>query len=509
MSLRTRLPLTYGLIALLAALALGAALLLILRGYYGRQERVYLERNAVVIRELMAGIAIDDEALIAKQMQSLAFLTQTRIRVFDSAEILITDTGERDSLDARLTLSVAVEGDGISHEFSQIIEEDNSALPQLARSEVDIAITAQDGQMRITSSTQGNASATDTIATPWNFSFHANSDARSDRVVRVTFPSIVREYGGYVELSEGPAFGRAVVRNVAWGLLIAGAVAVVLATAVGALIARRITQPLISLTATTEQLTAGDLAVRSAIVGKDEIGRLAHTFNAMAARVEHTVGTLRHFVADAAHEINTPLTALKTNLELATAQPDDPLHLQRAQAQTEQLTDLTHDLLQLSRLESDETPLNRVAIEMTQWFRTICELFASQAEQRDIVFTLSLPDASLCVDGHASQLRRVFANLLDNALKFTDVGGEVGVRVEQVGNSAEITIHDTGIGIDGDPARIFDRFHRAPNAAPYRGSGLGLTIAQHIVQAHGGQIIVTCNERTEFKVQLPISSNIE
>ena len=141
MPLRSRLPLTYGLIALLAALALGAALLFILRGYYGRQEQAYLERNAVVIRDLLVGASLEDASLLEKQMQSLAFLTQTRIRVFDSTDNLIIDSGMQNTLDAQLTLSVAVEGAGVSQAFSQVINGDNEQL--LANSEVDMAVDVQ------------------------------------------------------------------------------------------------------------------------------------------------------------------------------------------------------------------------------------------------------------------------------------------------------------------------------------------------------------------------------
>ena len=121
---------------------------------------------------------------------------------------------------------------------------------------------------------------------------------------------------GYVELSEGPAIGREILTSVAWGWAGSSAVAVLIAAGVGWLISRRLSIPLLALTGATSRMAEGELSTRAQVVRKDELGQLATSFNEMAARVENTVVTLRRFVADAAHELHTPLTALRTNLDL-------------------------------------------------------------------------------------------------------------------------------------------------------------------------------------------------
>ena len=444
MPLRRRLPLTYGLIALLAALALGAALLLILRDYYGRLETDYLERNAVVVSNLLAGTSPEDTELLEKQVLSIAFLTQTRIRVFDSAETLIIDTGLRNDLDAMIKMSLAVEGDGITQEFSQILDGETQQI--FANSETDVAVEVTNGEIRVTSSVKGNSAESDTIATPWNYSFNATNDARSSVVVRTAIAGLVREYGGHVELSDGPAFGRAIVRSVAWGLLIAGTLAVVLATAVGAIIARRITQPLHDLTLATEQLQSGDLSVRSPVKSEDEIGHLSQTFNAMAERVETTVSSLRHFVADAAHEIHTPITALRTNLELARDEPDNSHFIDQAEQQALRLQHLTNSLLQLSRLEAGEISAEKSPLDLVTLIANRSEQYASRAEQAGLHLTLTQPDTPLCIHGNAEQLQRVIDNLLDNAIKFSEEDGEISIELRKWAASAQLTVTDSGIG---------------------------------------------------------------
>ncbi|NIV30792.1 MAG: HAMP domain-containing protein, partial [Anaerolineae bacterium] len=159
---------------------------------------------------------------------------------------------------------------------------------------------------------------------------------------------------GYVELSEGPAYGQEIVDSVARGWLLAGAVAIGVAAVVGWIVSRRISAPLVALSEVTASMAGGDLSARADVDRKDELGTLARSFNRMAAQVEETVIGLRRFVSDAAHEIHTPLTALHTNLELAQrdAAAGSEEHVLAAQAQVERLEVLTGGLLELSRLES-------------------------------------------------------------------------------------------------------------------------------------------------------------
>jgi two-component system sensor histidine kinase MprB len=252
-------------------------------------------------------------------------------------------------------------------------------------------------------------------------------------------------------------------------------------------------------------MAAGDLSARAAVTRQDEIGELGQAFNMMAQRVENTVNALRRFVADAAHELNTPLTALRTDLELAAAEAPDTPFLAVAQQQAMRLQTLTRDLLQLSRLESDTSPALH-PLDWTELIRQRSELVAARAEQAGLNFTLDVPETRVVVLGHEEQLVRAFDNLLDNALKFTPLGGDIDVVLAVDQTTATLAVSDSGIGIDGEGTHLFERFHRAPNAAGYAGSGLGLAIVHSIALAHHGTIRA---ERlaggTRFLFTLPVS----
>ena len=298
-----------------------------------------------------------------------------------------------------------------------------------------------------------------------------------------------------MELSNGPAYGQAVLSSVAWGWAIASAVAVLLAAGTGWLISRRLSRPLLQLTEATTHMAEGDLSVRAAINRRDEVGQLAHAFNHMAQQVEATVHTLRHFVADAAHELHTPLTALTTNLELAADEADPALYIERAQQQAARLETLASDLLALSRLESGAEENGLEPVNLTRLVYEAGEPYASQAEQAGLTFSLNAANNSLTVLGREAQLRRALDNLLNNALKFTPAGGEVVLSLYASEGMGTISVQDTGIGIlAADMPPLFNRFHRGRNTASYPGSGLGLAIVKAIADRHGGEVMVESDE---------------
>jgi signal transduction histidine kinase len=224
---------------------------------------------------------------------------------------------------------------------------------------------------------------------------------------------------------------------------------------------------------------------------QQEFVSLARSFNGMAEQMEHTVSALRRFVADAAHELNTPLTALQTNVEMAMVADDASrgAWMAQAQGQIERLRDLVAGLLNLSRLEGQTGEARREAVDLAGLARAVSEGFASRAEQAGLSFTLELPSAPLVTLGDPAQLRRALANLLDNAIKFTPAGGDVRLTVTRDGGRAVVLVEDTGIGIPPeDRPLLFQRFHRGRNAARYPGNGLGLAIVLATAQAHGGAV---------------------
>ncbi|MCP4540012.1 MAG: HAMP domain-containing histidine kinase [Chloroflexi bacterium] len=281
-----------------------------------------------------------------------------------------------------------------------------------------------------------------------------------------------------------------------------GASVVGISLIVGLFISRRISRPLMELTAATRAVAAGDLDVRVPVRYRGEAKELAIAFNRMADQVKETIVTLQRFISDAAHEIHTPLTGLSTSLELA---PDDEF-VQRARAQVEQLKALTEGLLDLSRIEANERAQTHTLIELTSLVEEASEHYASWADQAGLTFALTLPETPVSIQGNETQLRRALDNLLDNANKFTPEGGTVSVRVHPAEEWVKISVEDTGIGIpEQDLLVLFSRFHRGRNAATYPGNGLGLAIVKAIAEGHRGQVTAENTDAgARFTLRLPV-----
>jgi signal transduction histidine kinase len=210
----------------------------------------------------------------------------------------------------------------------------------------------------------------------------------------------------------------------------------------------------------------------------------------MAGRIEDTVTTLRRFVADAAHELHTPLTALRTDMELV-GEVHEEVDLQRALQQIGRLQSLTDDLLDLSRIESTTQPPVRKAVNFGDIVHQLSAVYASQAEQAEVDFQLDVADSLPEVLGNQEQLAGMIGNVLDNAVKFTPAEGTITVSVRADDEQVIFSVQDTGIGIpENDLPQLFSRFHRGRNAARYPGSGLGLAIVQAIVAAHNGMVSI-------------------
>jgi signal transduction histidine kinase len=310
-------------------------------------------------------------------------------------------------------------------------------------------------------------------------------------------------------LSDGPAYGASILSRVALAWGIASLAAVLLAAAAGWAISRRLTAPLLALTDVTQSMAEGDLTVRADTLPEVEFNELARSFNQMASRVEAMVLALRRFVSDASHELQTPLTALRTNLDLAVSELDPAIqktYLERALGQVERLHQLATGLLDLSRMEAGLNHHEPAPVDLRQMVSELSEVYAAQAEQAGKEFSLLAPEHMVLVLGNEGQLRQAVGNLIDNALKFTPPGGSIVVGLDSSEDQIRVSVEDTGIGVPAeDLDQLFKRFHRGRNAAAYPGSGLGLAIVQTIAEAHQGG--VTAENRStggaKFTLQLP------
>ena len=458
-SLRWRLALTYAGMALLTAVILGGILIGVLANHYSNAEGSYLNASAkLVVADPPPLTTMQD---LTSWAQAAALTTQTRVQVYSQDGTLVVDSGSPNTLDAETLLG---RGDGFGH------GRDHDGLPNPL----------------------GNGL------------FGTGGDARSSRSLTMDMGN-----GAYVKLSEGPASGRdaLVSATVAW--ILAAALAVGLAALAGSLIARRIARPVVALTEASDRMAGGDLGARAPVAGGDEVGRLGESFNGMAARVETTVTSLRRFVADAAHEIGTPLTALQADLELAErkATSDDERRLvDQALVQTARLANLSDNLLQLSRLEAGEPAGERQTTDLVAVARELADGVASRAEQAGVELTLDVAAGPLQVPVDRARLQTILTNLLDNAVKFTPEGGTVTLTVRQEGDETLTLVSDTGVGIPAEEQRqVFERFHRARNVSAFPGNGLGLAIVKAAVERSGGRVSFASSPAgTTFRVSLPL-----
>ena len=504
-SIRSRLSLSFAGIALVAAIVLGLMLLVILQRYYLNQEIEYLSGNARSIAQVMGGMLSGNlpSEQVQSQIENLAFFSQTRVQIYNPNGQLLYDSGSPQNISVNLdTIGElpAGEPDGTLRRFLII-----SVGPKQ-----DEITAASDGLFLFSSGRTVPAGSS-----PFNFDL--NSEVRTDSVrSKLIVAELIRDPQtgkelGSLRLSEGPDYGSAIVRSVAWGWAVASAIAVLLAAGIGGYISRRISAPVLALMDVTARMTQGDLSSRANVNSRDEFGQLGRSFNEMANQVETTVTALRAFVSDAAHEIRTPLTVLRTNLDLISDEKNAAnraAFVADAKAMVQRLEELNTNLLDLSRLEAHINITKDTLVDLTELLQARTEVYASQAEQSGLVFEQDLPTQSVFIRADGNEILRAIDNIVDNSCKFTPQDGTIRLTLSQQDEQAVISVIDTGIGIpEDDLPQLFNRFHRGRNTTAYPGSGLGLAIVKAIVTAHGGQAEVQSGGQgkgSEFMIRLPV-----
>ena len=516
-SIRWRLPASYALIALLAALSLGSMMLLVLRSYYADQELEYLHGNATALQPVIAQFLQSDLSGVSLQDQitGLGFLSQTQIRLLDINGNVLADSGVPDSGQVvAVSAGVPVAGNVM---FSMPANPPVDKGPLLIYRSENAPFSKDIPFEKEIVAGQAADIIVPVSASPYGYGFVARVDSdpsrRSSQSVSALLSASDGRKLGVLEFSNGPSYGADVIGSVTAAWLFASIFAIALAAITGWFISQRVTRPVVALENATRQMEQGDLSVRVDLQNErqQEFVSLAHSFNGMAAQVEQTISTLREFVADAAHELHTPLTALQANIELAREEknaPDRTRYLNRAREQGERLEAMVKSLLDLSRIEAAdaEAKSNFESVDLTRVVREAGEQFASRAEQTDRSLTMDLPDETVSVAGDETQLRQVLINLFENALKFTPQNGSISVELVQSENECKLTISDTGIGIPlEDIPHLFERFHRGRNASEYAGNGLGLAIVKAIVARHGGHVTIESppGQGTQVNVSIP------
>ncbi len=263
----------------------------------------------------------------------------------------------------------------------------------------------------------------------------------------------------------------------------------------GWLLAGRALRPIDNMTRSANRISAEHLTQRLAVSGSDdELDRLARTINDMLDRIDGTLQEMRRFSADASHELQTPLTILKGEIEVALLKQREPSEyeqvLHSCLEEIDRINKLVEGLLLLARADAGALKLDLQPVDVAQMAHKLCDQLQPLALQHEVELHYEDLD-SVIVDGDELQLQRMLSNLIDNGIKYSPAGGQVTVSVEKGNDHAVIMVKDSGPGFSAEEAeKIFDRFHRAPQARQQhsKGSGLGLSIARSIVLAHRGDI---------------------
>jgi len=299
------------------------------------------------------------------------------------------------------------------------------------------------------------------------------------------------------------------------GMLVLAPAMLLLASGGGFFLANRALAPIDKITRTAQQISVEDFNRRIDLRGPDdEVGRLAHTFDDMIARLQSAFEQQRRFTADASHELRTPLTAVIGQIDVALERQRDAESyrgtLATVREQAQRLARMANDLLFLARSDTNPKPTAREAIDLAQLLPAIVAQVEPLAHAREQQLDLHQISPSSIVLGNEDDLIRLFLNLLDNAIRYTPRGGQICVRCDQRDTQVVITVADTGQGIAPEHMpHLFDRFFRVDRgrSRAQGGSGLGLAIAQNIVRAHGGKLSVESRlgQGSTFTAILPVA----
>ena len=298
-------------------------------------------------------------------------------------------------------------------------------------------------------------------------------------------------------------------------LTYAALAATLAALALSFLLSRSVVAPVLAMSRATQRITDGRYDERVQVIGADELAQLALRFNLMAEKLDQVESMRRRLIGDVSHELRTPLTAIKGSMEglMDGILPANEETFQQIHAEADRLNRLVDDLQELSRVEARAYPLDFRPLDISSSIQSVIKRLTPRAETQRISLDVELPPDLPPVLADEDRLIQILTNLTGNALQYTPEGGSVTVSAKRVNAEVQISVRDSGLGIPPEHlSHIFDRFYRVDKSRSRQsggGSGIGLTIARALVEAHSGQIWVESageGAGSTFTFTLPISN---
>ena len=302
------------------------------------------------------------------------------------------------------------------------------------------------------------------------------------------------------------------LHRTAVNLTLVGSLILVVGLAGGWWLVTRALNPIDAISATAVKISAGDLSQRINVAeAESELGQLAAVLNSTFARLETAFAQQKQFAADAAHELRTPVSVILTQTQTALNRERDAASykqtVEACQRAAQRMRKLIESLLELARFDAGQEVLKQLRFNFSKTISDSVEMVQTLAEEQNVKIISKI--APLEITGDSERLAQVVTNLLSNAIQYNQANGEVRVKLAAQDGLAVLEIADTGQGIaPEDLPRVFERFYRADQSRTGAGNaGLGLSICQAIVAAHGGSIEVASekNRGTTFTVRLPLT----
>ena len=303
------------------------------------------------------------------------------------------------------------------------------------------------------------------------------------------------------------------IQNAFFASLVVVAAILVFSVLTGLYFVRSIVVPLGQVERIAADIARGEFDVRLPVNGdaRDEVDRLRGTINRMAEGLEETEKMKNEFISSVSHELRTPLTAIRGWGETLLSDDDlDPetrrKGMQVIMGETERLSQMVEELLDFSRIQGGRMVLTRENVDLAAELSDVVLMYTERARRENKTLLYEEPEGVIIVYADRNRLRQVFINILDNAIKYSDGGDTVAVTLTTISGSAVISVADTGIGIAPEELpRVKDRFYKGKSSR--RGSGIGLAVADEIINMHGGSLKLTSRkgEGTTVTITLPLA----